>query len=55
MSKIQSKQVSEFSLEGRFSGFVFEDGYKLKYLRMATSEANVALNSAKLRLTLNCA
>jgi len=37
MIKFKSKQISEFSLEGRFLGFVFEDGYKLKYLRMATS------------------
>lgn len=37
MSKCKSKQVSEFSLEGRFLGFVLEDGYKIKYLRLATS------------------
>lgn len=47
MSKFNSKQVSKFSLEGRFLGFVFEDGYKLKYLRMATSEGESCIKLCK--------
>lgn len=47
MSKFKSKQISEFSLEGRFLGFVFEDGYKLKYLRMATSEGECCIKLCK--------
>jgi len=46
MSKFKSKQISEFSL-GRFLGFVFEDGYKLKYLRMATSEGECCIKLCK--------
>lgn len=47
MSKFKSKQVSEFSLEGRFLNFVFEDGYKLKYLRMGTSEGECCIKLCK--------
>lgn len=47
MSKFKSKQVSEFSLEGRFLGFEFEDGYKLKYLRMGTSEGESCIKLCK--------
>lgn len=38
MSKYKSKKVSDFTLEGRFLNFILEDGYKLKYLRLATAE-----------------
>lgn len=38
MSKYKSKKVSEFTLEGRFLNFILEDGYKLKYLRLAAAE-----------------
>ncbi len=47
MSKFKSKQVSEFSLEGRFLGFVFEDGYKLKGLRLASSEGECWIKLCK--------
>ena len=47
MSKFNSKQVSEFSLEGRFLGFEFEDGYKLKYLRLGTSEGECCIKLCK--------
>lgn len=47
MSKFKSKQVSDFSLEGRFLGFEFEDGYKLKYLRIATSEGEICIKLCK--------
>ncbi|OCQ97233.1 (Fe-S)-binding protein [Oscillatoriales cyanobacterium USR001] len=30
------KEVSEFSLKGQILGFLFEDGYKLKYLQIVT-------------------
>lgn len=32
------KEVSAFSIEGKFLGFEFEDGYKRKYLRLENSE-----------------
>jgi len=47
MSKFYSKDVSAFSLEGRFLGFKFEDGYKLKYLRIATSEGECCIKLCK--------
>lgn len=47
MGKSYSKQVTTFSLEGRFLGFGFEDGYKLKYLRMATKEGECSIKLCK--------
>lgn len=47
MSKFKSKQVSAFSLEGRFLSFEAEDGYKLKYLRLATSEGEYYIKLCK--------
>lgn len=47
MSKVYTKHVSAFSLEGRFLGFEFEDGHKLKYLRLATSEGELTIKLAK--------
>lgn len=38
MGKFYSKEVSAFSLEGKFLGFEFEDGYQRKYLRLENSE-----------------
>lgn len=38
MSKFHSKEVSAFTLEGKFLGFEFEDGYQRKYLRLENSE-----------------
>lgn len=46
MSK-KHKQVSPFSLEGRFLGFDLEDGYKLKRLRLATAEGEVWIKLTK--------
>lgn len=40
-------QVSQFCLEGWLLGFVFEDGYKLKGLRLATSEGESYVKVAK--------
>ena len=47
MSKFKKEQVSAFSLEGRFLKFEFEDGYKLKYLRLATSEGECCVKLCK--------
>ena len=38
MSKYKNAQVSEFSLSGQFLGFIVEDGYKIKGLRLATGD-----------------
>lgn len=40
-------QVSQFRLEGWLLGFVFEDGYKLKGLRLATAEGETYVKLAK--------
>lgn len=42
-----TKQISEFSLEGRFLGFVLEDGYKIKYLRLATVTGEQCIKLSK--------
>lgn len=47
MSKCRSKDVSAFTLEGRFLGFKFEDGSKLKYLRLATSNGEFCIKLCK--------
>jgi len=47
MNKLQSRQVSFFNLEGRFLGFEFADGYKLKYIKLATSEGECYVKLAK--------
>lgn len=47
MGKLKSKEVSAFSLEGRFLEFEFSDGYKLKYLRLATSEGECYIKLSK--------
>lgn len=48
------KEVSEFSLEGQILGFIVEDGYKLKYLRIAapSGEEYVVKISKELRSPL---
>ncbi|HLO47794.1 MAG TPA: (2Fe-2S) ferredoxin domain-containing protein [Kamptonema sp.] len=48
------KDVSEFSLEGQILGFIVEDGYKLKYLRIAapSGEEYVVKISKQLRSPL---
>lgn len=47
MSAYNSKEISEFCLEGRFIDFVIEDGYKLKGLLMLTSEGECYVKLAK--------
>ncbi|MFH7025828.1 MAG: (2Fe-2S) ferredoxin domain-containing protein [Heteroscytonema crispum UTEX LB 1556] len=47
MGKFNSTKVSEFCLEGRFLDFVIKDGYKLKGLRLATSEGECYVKLAK--------
>ncbi len=47
MSKHKSSQISEFRLEGRFLGFVVEDGYKVKGMRLATAEGEFYLKLSK--------
>lgn len=46
MSK-KEKQVSIFNLEGRFLGYLLEDGYKIKYLRLSTAEGEVLIKLSK--------
>jgi (2Fe-2S) ferredoxin len=46
MSK-KDKQVSAFYLEGRFLGFLLEDGYKIKYLRLATADGEQCIKLSK--------
>lgn len=40
-------QVSDFSLEGRFLGFVIEDGYKLKSIKLGTADGEQSLKLSK--------
>lgn len=48
------KQISQFILEGKFLGFVFEDGYKLKYVQVATGEGESRVKLSKpLRVTID--
>ncbi|MBM0741909.1 (2Fe-2S) ferredoxin domain-containing protein [Phormidium sp. CLA17] len=46
MSK-KHKQVSAFSLEGRFLSFVLEDGYKIKRLCVSTAEGELSIKLSK--------
>jgi (2Fe-2S) ferredoxin len=39
--------ISEFHLEGRFLSFILEDGYKIKWLRLATSEGEISIKLSK--------
>jgi (2Fe-2S) ferredoxin len=41
------KQVSAFNLEGNFSGFEIEDGYKIKRLRLETAEGEFTIKLTK--------
>lgn len=41
------KQISQFSIEGRFLGFVFEDGWKLKSVQLATGEGENRIKLSK--------
>ncbi len=46
MSK-KYKQISTFSLEGRFLNFILEDGYKIKHLYLATAEGELCIKLSK--------
>ncbi len=47
MGKHKYSQKSDFRLEGRLAGFVVEDGYKIKQMKLATAEGEVILKMAK--------
>ncbi|MBD2021311.1 (2Fe-2S) ferredoxin domain-containing protein [Leptolyngbya sp. FACHB-36] len=42
-----NQQPSLFSLEGRFLGFITKDGYKLKHLRLMTTEGEYCIKLTK--------
>lgn len=46
MSK-KHKQLSTFSLEGRFLSFLLEDGYKIKHLWVATAEGELCIKLSR--------
>lgn len=53
MSKCKLESVTNFTLEGRFLGFAAKEGYKLKYLRLATATKEYTIKLDKeLRSTL---
>ena len=47
MSKCKSAQILEFCLKGQFVGFIVEDGYKVKGLRLATAEGEYCIKLSK--------
>ena len=47
MGKFHTEYVSSFRIEGRFLNFELEEGYKRKYLRLATSEGECYVKLAK--------
>ncbi len=47
MSKFNKIQVSNYCIEGRFIDFVIKDGYKVKGLRLLTSEGECYIKLAK--------
>ncbi|MCC5637890.1 (2Fe-2S) ferredoxin domain-containing protein [Nostoc sp. CHAB 5844] len=47
MGTIYSTEIAEFCLEGRFIDFVIKDGYKLKGLKLETSEGECYVKLAK--------
>lgn len=46
MSK-KDKQIALFSLQGRFLGFIVEDGYKIKRLRLETADGEYSIKLSK--------
>lgn len=44
----QDHQSSEFRFSGKFLGYVFKDGYKIKRLLLATSEGEFSIKMTKL-------
>ena len=47
MSKYTCERVSTFNLEGQFLEFVLKDSYKIKYMRVATSEGESWIELSK--------
>jgi (2Fe-2S) ferredoxin len=47
MGKRDRIQVSDFSYEGRFLSFIALDGYKLKYIRLSTSDGDRTIKIPK--------
>jgi len=47
MGHKKDKQITPFRLEGRFLGYLLEDGYKLKYLRLGTATGEVCIKLSK--------
>jgi (2Fe-2S) ferredoxin len=47
MGTIYATEITEFCLEGRFIDFVIKDGYKLKGLKLETSEGECYVKLAK--------
>lgn len=47
MSKFHTKQVAELQVEGRFLDWIFKDGYKLKGIRLETSQGLFFVKLAK--------
>jgi (2Fe-2S) ferredoxin len=47
VSKCKTAQILEFCLQGRFVGFILEDGYKIKGLRLATAEGECCIKLSK--------
>lgn len=47
MGKSKRNSLSAFKLEGRFLGYVVEDGYKIKQLRLATAEGECFIKLSK--------
>jgi (2Fe-2S) ferredoxin len=47
MSKDNNSQILEFRLKGRFLGFILEDGYKIKGLRLGSVEGECGIKLAK--------
>lgn len=47
MSRGKDSKVLEFNLEGRFLGFNVKDGYKLKYLQLATATGEYQIKLPK--------
>ena len=47
MGKYKNAQILEFCLKGQFVGFIVEDGYKVKGLRLATAEGEYCIKLSK--------
>ncbi|OLP19987.1 hypothetical protein BST81_02630 [Leptolyngbya sp. 'hensonii'] len=47
MGKGHSDGITEFTLSGRFLGFLLEDGYKLKWMQLATAAGEQTIKLTK--------